>query len=237
VYGNAAGNDLHDGSDMAKRTSTSTKGRPQRKSGGDAHARILGAVLAIAAEGGWRDASPADIADRAKLDIAEVCALAPTKVALTSLLIDAVDRRVMAGGPVEAEDAIRHRLFDLLMRRFDALNENRDGVLAFLREGWRDPMAALVAAPRLMRSMAMTLEVAGLSTNGLRGLARINGLAAVYGYAARTWLTDDSPDMAATMAALDKALAMAGLIGERLANGLIPRRRADVGSNEDTPPG
>ena len=222
---------------MAKRTSTSTKDRPQRKSGGDAHALILGAVLAIAAEGGWRDASLADIADRAKLDIAEVCAVAPTKVALTSLLIDAVDRRVMAGGPVEAEDAIRHRLFDLLMRRFDALNENRDGVLAFLREGRRDPMAALVAAPRLMRSMAMTLEVAGLSTSGLRGLARVNGLAAVYGYAARTWLSDDSPDMAATMAALDRALAMAGLISERLANGLVPRRRADVGSNEDTPPG
>jgi hypothetical protein len=122
----------------------------------------------------------------------------------------------------------RRTRFDLLMRRFDALNENRDGVLAFMREGHRNPLAALCVATRLMRSMAMTLEVAGLSSSGLLGLARVNGLAVVYGYAVRTWMTDDSPDMAATMAALDRALATAGLIIEQLENGFIPQRQADV---------
>jgi len=225
---NAIRDDLYEGLGMEKRATTSIKRQPRHQPRGGGHAQMLRAALDIAAEGSWRDTSLSDIADRADMDIAEICVLAPTKMTLTSLLIDAVDQQVMAGGPAEKEDTVRLRLFDLLMRRFDALNENRDGVLAFMREGHRNPLAALCVATRLMRSMAMTLEVAGLSSSGLLGLARVNGLAVVYGYAVRTWQTDDSPDMAATMAALDRALATAGLIIEQLENGFIPQRQADV---------
>lgn len=211
---------------MAKRSSTAKRNPSRKGANADLRASILDAVFSIAADGGWRNASLSDVADRANLSIAEVCSVAPTKASLIGLLINEVDRQVLSGGPVEADEAIRHRLFDMLMRRFDALNRNRDGVLALLREGRKDPVAVLCTAPRLMRSMAMTLGAAGVSTSGLRGLARVNGLAAVYGYAVRAWLNDDSPDMAATMAALDKALATAGVIATRFASALGDRQQS-----------
>ena len=45
-----------------------------------------------------------------------------------------------------------------------------------------------------------------LSAGGLRGALRIKALGLVYLATLRVWLRDDSPDMAPTMAALDRHL-------------------------------
>src|SRR3546814_17327248 len=55
--------------------------------------------------------------------------------------------------------------------------------------------------------MALTLEAAGFSTTGCRGVLRRKGLAAIYLATMRVWLRDDSEDMAKTMAYLDRQLA------------------------------
>jgi hypothetical protein len=54
--------------------------------------------------------------------------------------------------------------------------------------------------------MAVLLEAAGISTEGVGGLVRIKGLGAVYLATLRRWLGDESEDKAATMAALDRML-------------------------------
>ena len=86
------------------------------------------------------------------------------------------------------------------------------------------------------------LEAAGISSVGLAGSLRIKGLALVYLNALRVWLEDDSPDMARTMAAVDKGLRRA----EQLARSLpyAGRRRASSKSPasaeppaEGSPPG
>jgi hypothetical protein len=104
---NAIRDDLYEGLGMEKRATTSIKRQPRHQPRGGGHAQMLRAALDIAAEGSWRDTSLSDIADRADMDIAEICVLAPTKMTLTSLLIDAVDQQVMAGGPAEKEDTVR----------------------------------------------------------------------------------------------------------------------------------
>ena len=72
-----------------------------------------------------------------------------------------------------------------------------------------DPVAALCGVFRLRRSMALMLEAAQISAAGVAGIVRIKGLAAIYLAVLRVWLTDDSDDGAATMAALDKRLGQA----------------------------
>ena len=65
--------------------------------------------------------------------------------------------------------------------------------------------------------MACMLEAAGLSTTGVRGALRVKGLGAVYLVVLRTWLGDDDPDLARTMAMLDRmtrrAESLAALVG------------------------
>ena len=64
--------------------------------------------------------------------------------------------------------------------------------------------------------MGWMLEAAGIGTDGAGGSLRVTGLAAVYASVFRTWLEDDDPGHARTMAALDRRLRR----GERTLGGL-----------------
>ncbi|MBI2585478.1 MAG: TetR/AcrR family transcriptional regulator [Rhodospirillales bacterium] len=207
---------------MAKRPRR-TKRRPgkgTRDGGardGQLRGRILDAALRLAAERGWRRTGLADIAAEAGIGLDRLRAKFASKPAIVNGLIRRTDERALALGAAEGSSA-RDRLFDMLMRRFDTMATDRAGIAAILRDLCRDPATALCHAPRLMVSMAWMLEAAGLSSSGPLGLLRTKGLAAVYLWALRAWLADDSRDLAKTMAALDRGLrqaeALAGLLNK-----------------------
>jgi hypothetical protein len=102
------------------------------------------------------------------------------------------------------------------MRRLDALAPHREGVLRMQRDLMRDPLSALLLSPILMASMAWTLEGAGISTAGVAGTLRVQGLAGVWIATARAWEGDESVDLGSTMAALDRALDRAESIARTL---------------------
>jgi len=168
----------------------------------------IAAALALAAERGWRSLSMADIAGQAGMPLAELIERFPNRRSLLGAYVESVDSRMLAGGAVAGENA-RDRLFDVAMRRFEAMAPDRAALGAILRQSGGDPCALACGARRFLRSMALTLEASGLSAAGLSGMARVQGLAAAYLYALRTFLGDDTPDLSRTMAALDRALRRA----------------------------
>jgi len=204
---------------MAKRPRTSKRRPgPRQGTGRERRERILEAALKLAAERGWRRTGLADIARQAGVGLDQLCATFPSKAAIVGGLIRRTDVRALALGPAEGSSA-RDRLFDMLMRRFDALAADRAGIAAILGDLCRDPATALCHAPRLMVSMAWMLEAAGLTASGPIGLLRVKGLAAVYLWALRAWLADDSRDLAKTMAALDRGLRQAEALAALLNKG------------------
>jgi hypothetical protein len=60
------------------------------------------------------------------------------------------------------------------------------------------------------------LRAAGIGPEGLEGQLRTAGLGTIYASVFRTWLEDDDPGLARTMAALDRRLRR----GERTLNAL-----------------
>lgn len=175
--------------------------------------RAIEAALTLAAERGWRRVSLGDIAAAAKLSLAELYALYPSRAAILAAFVRSIDEAVLAEGKAEGETP-RERLFDILMRRFEALRPHKSGIEAIVRDCGSDPLALLCSGPRLKRSLAWMLEAAGISSQGLLGALRVKGLAVVYLSTMRRWFADDTADMSRTMAALDKALRRAeGLAG------------------------
>ena len=171
---------------------------------------VLDAAMALAAARGWRRVALADIAAESGLSLSELYDAFPSKGAILSFMGSRIDAKVLAGtGADMAEEGKRDRLFDVLMRRFDAVSPYRQGLRALLAESRRDPGLALAAAPRLLRSMAWSLEAAGIRTSGIAGALRVKALAALYLSVMRVWVDDESPDMAGTMAALDGRLRRA----------------------------
>jgi AcrR family transcriptional regulator len=187
----------------------------------DVSDRMLSAALELAAGGGWRSVSLAEIAGEAGVSLAEAYAAYPTKASILAGFIARTDRQVLAGGATEKEDSVRDRLFEILMRRFDALTPHKDAVAGILRDLPSDPAAILATAPQLANGMAWMVETAGLSSSGLRGAIRVKGVTLIYLNTLRVWLRDDSADMARTMASLDQSLRRA----EKLIRCCRPRSR------------
>lgn len=206
----------------------------------DKSARIVDAALTVAAEKGWRDLSLADVASAADVSLAELYAHFRSKAAILDGFAERINRQVLEGvGPDLAEEPVRDRLFDLIMRRMDALEPHREAVRAILRDGTRDPLEMAAGGLNLMRAMTWTLEAAGIPTAGVSGLMRAKGLAAIYVATLRTWLHDETADKAHTMAALDRSLdradrVMAGLCRLRGRRRPTARRGFAAGEAEPT---
>jgi AcrR family transcriptional regulator len=200
----------------------------------DLDAALIDAAMTLFAERGYAAVRLQDIADRAEMDLGILRQRVTNKLDILKLFLRRLDTDVLgedAGfGP---EETVRDRLFDLLMRRFDALTPYRPALRAILQDVGRDPAALLCLAPQGMTALGWYLEAAGTSADGLRGAMRIKGLSVVWLHCLRIWEKDDSDDLAKTMKALDKALGQA----ERLATWMqsSPHRRASPNDVEADP--
>lgn len=188
--------------------------------------RAIDALLSLTAAKGWRQVALADVAMEAGLTLSALYALFPSRGAILAGFVRRVDQAAFAerrpGERRGGEGSVRDRLFDLLMRRFDVLKPHRAALREIARAAPGDCSLAFCLGPRLFNAMRWTADAAGIETGGLFGPARVKGVMAAYLWAFRAFLADESDDLAATMAALDKALARC----EMLARSLPGARRA-----------
>jgi len=171
----------------------------------------LEAFIKLIAEKGFADVALRDVAEAAGLGLAELYRVYPDKVALVAAFLAKIDAEVLAGTPsrTDPEETARDRLFDAMMRRYDAQRPYREALAAIRRAGARDPMLALAMAPALRRSMAAMLEAASVPSEGLGGALRQNGLLAIHYAVSRVYDKDETTDLSKTMAALDSRLKTA----------------------------
>jgi len=166
--------------------------------------RIIDAALARITADGWRSLSLAAVAAEAGISILSVYRTFGSKQAILCAFVERIDAVVLAEPPAaEADEHPRDRVFDLLMRRFDALRPYKPVLGALRRELPGDPVTALCLGARLSRSMHLMLDAADIATSGMPGAFAVRLAYAAYLSAMRVWRRDDSPDLAATMAALD----------------------------------
>lgn len=194
--------------------------------------RALEAFLSLVAERGFAGVSLRDVAQAAGLGMAELYRLHPDKMSLATAFMARTDSEVLAGTPHEAdpEETARDRLFDVMMRRYDALRTHRDALREIRRAATRDPMLALALGTALRRSMAAMLEAAALPSDGLAGAVRQNGLLALHYAVSRVFDRDETSDLSKTMAALDSRLKTAERWSQLFENYRIPGRGRAAGA-------
>src|SRR5205085_2529688 len=100
----------------------------------------------------------------------------------------------------------RERLFDVLMRRIEAMAPHREAVRSLMKSAQCNPGLAFALNGLALRSQTWMLTAADVDAAGPRGMVRAQGLAMLFASVLRTWV-DDEDDNARTMAALDRALA------------------------------
>ena len=169
--------------------------------------RIIDAALARLAGDGWRRLSLAAVAAEAGLPILRVYRAFASKQAILCAFVGRIDEAVLAEPPAaETGEHPRDRVFDLMMRRFDALSPYKPAIAALAGDVLGDPFTAFCLAARLLRSVRWILDDAEIATGGVSGAVAVRLSAAAYLSAMRVWQRDDAPDLGRTMAALDARL-------------------------------
>lgn len=155
----------------------------------------------------WHDISLADIALESELDLAELRARIDGRFAILEQFARRIDVEVIkAVDPDLKGEPARERLFDILMNRLDALEPYKSGIAGLARSARRDPLLAVQLNRLACSSQGWMLEAVGISRDGPMGALRIQGLVLGFSRVLGVWLKDDDPDMARTMAELDKVL-------------------------------
>jgi hypothetical protein len=170
-------------------------------------AALIAAAFRLAEEQGWLRVSVQAAALAGGLSLAVARGRFRTRLSILQRFGQLLDQAALTG--MATEGPVRDRLFDLLMRRFDALQVNRGGVLALFRAVPCDPAAAMLLACEGQSSMRWMLQAAGVETTGILGTIRVRGLLAVWLWGVRAWRRDETQDLSTTMAAVDSALGRA----------------------------
>jgi hypothetical protein len=163
------------------------------------------AALKLAETGKWGDLTLSAIASEAGLTLKDFHGVADKDD--LSFAVEGIFDAGMSEGSFGDDETPRTRLFDVIMMRFEAMEDVRDGAMSYLR--WRDRSVSGLA--QRIKTRAATAKWA-LACSGLdkddglpRGLV-LTGLAWTIAQAERAWKQETSPDMTRTMAALDAEL-------------------------------
>lgn len=194
--------------------------------------KIIEAFMELLGERRIEEIDFADIAARAGVSMADMRGEFGSRLAILAAHIKEIDREVLAADRSDmAEEPARERLFDVLMRRLDALEPYKEALRSLLRSARSNPGFACALNGLTTRSQRWMLAAADIPSAGPAGAVRAQGLAIMFGRVLATFIDDDEPGHARTMAALDRALARGqwwiGMFDRmcRLLPSCAPRRR------------
>jgi AcrR family transcriptional regulator len=185
--------------------------------GSDPRSRIVDALLELAGEQRFEDISISAICAKAGVSLADFRDSFPSKGAVLAGFSKRIDRIVLQHHSDEmASESPKERLFDVLMRRLDAMAPYRQGLREISQWLRRDPLSALAFSQVAVNSMRFMLEAAGIDSEGGVGALKLQGLAFSWARIVNIWLDDKEPELSKTMAALDRELTR----GERFVAGV-----------------
>jgi hypothetical protein len=172
----------------------------------DLLAKLAEQALSLAAETPWDKVTLSDLCAAADIGLAALAKAQVTKAHVTAHIDSLVDQAMLAvQTKVDTSQSVRDRLFDVLMGRFDAMEDQRTAWASILTAEKSDMLAGLARRARRVVSSAWALEAAGVSSGDVRGAGRAIALARILRIVENVWL-EDGPELAKTMARLDQEL-------------------------------
>ena len=177
---------------------------------------VVEALMRLASDRPWNDIELADVAEEAGVSLAQMRDLFPSKGAVLGAFSRMIDRKVLEGPADDlAGEPARERIFDVMMRRLDAMTPYRAALRRIFFTLRSDPVAVLALNQVGLNSQRYMLAAAGIATEGPLGHLKLQGAVMVFARTLETWLDDDDPALARTMARLDRELRRGERVLER----------------------
>jgi AcrR family transcriptional regulator len=185
--------------------------------GGSTKDRIVEALMRLAGRRAFEDIAISDIAHEAGVSLADFRDCFPSKGAVLASFSRKIDRQVLEdfSGRYSAEPA-KERLYEVLLRRLEALEPYRHALEAISQWATTDPLAAASLNRETVNSMRFMLEAADIDSEGALGALKLQGLAIAWWRVLGTWYEDSDVDLCRTKAALDRELSRSEAVIERI---------------------
>jgi AcrR family transcriptional regulator len=168
---------------------------------------VIEATMRLAADRPWNDIELTDIATAAGISLADLRDLFPSKGAILGGFSRKIDRQVLEGPSDDLSgEPARERIFDVMMRRLDAMAPYKRALRRIAYALRLDPLSLAALNRTGLNSQRYMLAAAGVSTEGPLGLLKVQGAVMIFANTMETWFTDDDPTLARTMARLDREL-------------------------------
>jgi AcrR family transcriptional regulator len=170
--------------------------------------KIISAMMELLAEGSFESIGLSDVAKRAGVSLAQMRQEFSSTLSIIAAHIKDTDQKVLAGGDTDmAEETPREKLFEVLMRRLEILTPHRRAVHSLMRSARCNPGLAFALNGLAVQSQRWMLNAADIKVVGPKGAVRAQGLAVLYACVMQTWVHDEDPGLARTMAVLDRELS------------------------------
>jgi len=177
---------------------------------------VIDALMRLSAERPWHNIELVDLAEAAGIGLAELRDLFPSKGAVLGAFSRRIDREVLEGTTDDLRgEPARERIFDVMMRRLDALTPYKRALRRIMNALRQDPLSLAALNRSALNSMRYMLAAARISTEGPLGGLKLQGAVIVFSNTLQTWLEDDDPTLARTMARLDRELRRGERVLER----------------------
>src|SRR5689334_2698705 len=191
----------------AKRERKATAAAPRGTTDRD---KAIDALLSLLDDHSFEQIGLAEVAGQAGIKLSQLRAEFGSTLAILAAHIKHIDGVVLEGsGDDMTEEPARERLFDVLMRRLDALAPYKEAIRSIMRSARRNPGLAFALNAMAVRSQHWMLEAAGIGASGPRGALRAQGAALMFARVLSVWIDDEEEGLDRTMAALDRGLASA----------------------------
>ncbi len=100
----------------------------------------------------------------------------------------------------------RDMLFEIMMARYDILNEYRPSIKNIINHFMSRPQEVLKLLPKSVESKILIATLANINLNGIQGVIKIKIIFVLYYITLFTWFNDENESLEKTMSFLDKYL-------------------------------
>jgi AcrR family transcriptional regulator len=170
--------------------------------------RTISVMMELLSEESFEEIGLSDVAKRAGVSLAQLRREFSSTLSIIAAQVKDTDQKVLAGGDADmAEETPREKLFDVLMRRLEILSPHRRAIHSLMRSARCNPGLAFALNGLAVQSQRWMLGGADIKVAGPKGAVRAQGLAVLYAYVMQTWVHDEDPGLARTMAVLDRELS------------------------------
>ena len=167
---------------------------------------------------GWKYFSLKSLAKANKSDLETIKIFFRNKSQFLESFSEMIDNKVLADIDKEEfnKNSIKDNLFELIMLRFENLNNYKTGLKILLSDLKKSPVELKKIVKKVLDSMDLFLEIANVKNNYLMDFIKVNIIFIIYSYVFKVWLGDQSTEMSKTMAELDKWLSEAEFYGKKI---------------------